>query len=162
MPPELVRSTITSFADERIQVISQQVMTRAVLLQLVDKYGLYEKYRGRANSEEILEQMRRDIKLSTVNADISDRSSGRRVNATIAFKISYDAPQPDSAQRVVNDLVSLYLNENIKARQQSVAETTAFLTQESDRLAMQIKEIETNLAAFKRRHVGRMPDSSRG
>src|SRR5947207_15122426 len=41
VPPELVRSTITSFADERIQVISQQVMTRSVLLQLVDKYGLY-------------------------------------------------------------------------------------------------------------------------
>ena len=95
MPPDLVRSTITSFADERIQVISQQVMTRAVLLQLVDKYGLYEKYRGRATDEEILERMRKDIKLSTVNADISDRSSGRRVNATIAFTISYDAPQPD-------------------------------------------------------------------
>ena len=46
MPPDLVRSTITSFADERIQVISQQVMTRAVLLGLVDKYGLYEKYRS--------------------------------------------------------------------------------------------------------------------
>src|SRR5664279_3331301 len=89
VPPELVRSTITSFADERIQVISQQVMTRAVLLQLVDKYGLYEKYRRRATSDEILERMRRDIKLTTVNADISDRSSGRRVNATIAFTLSY-------------------------------------------------------------------------
>ena len=43
VPPDLVRSTITSFADERIQVISQQVMTRAVLLQLIDKYDLYEK-----------------------------------------------------------------------------------------------------------------------
>jgi polysaccharide biosynthesis transport protein len=160
VPPELVRSTITSFADERIQVISQQVMTRAVLLQLVDKYGLYEKYRGHANNEEILDRMRKDIRLSTVNADISDRSSGRRVNATIAFKISYDAPQPDQAQKVVNELVSLYLNENIKARQQSVAETAAFLTQEADRLAKQIHEIEANLAGFKRRHVGRMPDSS--
>ena len=111
-------------------------------------------------SDEILERMRKDIKLTTVNADISDRSSGRRVNATIAFKISYDAPQPDDAQKVVNELVSLYLNENVKARQQSVAETTAFLTQEADRLAKQIQAIETKLAEFKRRNVGRMPDSS--
>jgi hypothetical protein len=51
VPPDLVRSTITSFADERIQVISQQVMTRAVLLKLVDKYGLYGKYRGRQSEE---------------------------------------------------------------------------------------------------------------
>src|SRR5207247_4518350 len=65
VPPDLVRSTITSFADERIQVISQQVMTRAMLLQLVDKYGLYEKYRRRESNDEILERMRRDIKLTT-------------------------------------------------------------------------------------------------
>ena len=59
MPPDLVRSTITSFADERIQVISQQVMTRAVLLELVDKYGLYEKYRGRATATRFSTRMRK-------------------------------------------------------------------------------------------------------
>ena len=82
------------------------------------------------------------------------------MNATIAFTMSYDAPQPDRAQKVVTELASLYLNENVKVRQQSVAETTAFLSQEADRLAKQIQEIETNLAEFKRRNVGRMPDSS--
>src|SRR5438552_8259341 len=160
VPPELVRSTITSFADERIQVISQQVMTRAVLLRLIDKYGLYPRLRQRASTEEILERMHKDIKLTTVNADISDRSSGRRVNATIAFTLSYDSPRPDSAQKVVAELASLYLNENVKVRQQSVAETTAFLGQEADRLAAQIQDIETNLAQFKRRYAGRLPDSS--
>ena len=39
--------------------------------------------------------MRKDIKLTTVDANMSDRSSGRRVNATIAFKISYDSPHPE-------------------------------------------------------------------
>jgi polysaccharide biosynthesis transport protein len=160
IPPDLVRSTITSFADERIQVISQQVMTRAVLLRLVDKYDLYEKYRKRATNDEILERMRRDIKLTTVNADISDRSSGRRVNATIAFTISYDAPQAERAQKVVTELTSLYLDENAKVRQQSVAETTAFLSQEADRIGTQVQEIESNLAEFKRRNAGRLPDSS--
>jgi uncharacterized protein involved in exopolysaccharide biosynthesis len=97
IPTDLVRSTITSFADERIQVISQQVMTRAVLLELVDKFGLYEKYRGRETNDVIVERMRKDIKLTTVDANISDRSSGRRVNATIAFEVSYDSPDPDRA-----------------------------------------------------------------
>jgi succinoglycan biosynthesis transport protein ExoP len=160
IPPDLVRSTVTSFADERIQVISQQVMTRAVLLQLVDKHDLYEKYRKRGMTEEIVERMHRDIKLSTIDASVSDRSSGRRVNATIAFRISYDAPDPERAQSVVHDLVSLYLEENVKARQQSVAQTTAFLAEEAERLASQIQEIEANLATFKRRNAGRLPDSA--
>lgn len=160
IPPDLVRSTITSFADERIQVISQQVMTRAVLLQLVDKYGLYEKYRGRESNESIVERMRKDIKLATVDASISDRSSGRRVNATIAFELSFDSPHPERAQKVVDELVSLFLQENVKARQQSAAETTAFLTQEAERLGKQIQETEAKLAEFKRRYAGRTPESS--
>lgn len=160
IPPDLVRSTITSFADERIQVISQQIMTRAVLLDLVDKYDLYQKYRERESNESIVERMRKDIKLTTVDASISDRSSGRRVNATIAFELSYDSPHPDRAQKVVDYLVSLFLQENIKARQQSAAETTAFLSQEAERLARQIQEIEANLAAFKKRYAGRTPESS--
>src|SRR5215510_627265 len=160
IPPDLVCSTVTSFADERIQVISQQVMTRTVLLQLAEKHDLYEKYRKRDMTEEIVERMHRDIKLSTVDASVSDRSSGRRVNATIAFRISYDAPDPERAQQVVHDLVSLYLEENVKARQQSVAQTTAFLAEEAERLAKQIQEIEANLATFKRRYAGRLPDSA--
>lgn len=160
IPPDLVRSTITSFADERIQVISQQVMTRAMLLNLVDKYGLYEKYRDRESDEAIVERMRKDIQLTTVDASISDRGSGRRVNSTIAFELSYDSRNPEQAQQVVSELVSLFLQENVKARQQSAAETTAFLSQEADRLARQIQEIETNLADFKRRYAGRTPDSS--
>jgi len=160
VPPDLVRSTITSFADERISVISQQVMTRAILLKLVDDHNLYEKERGRVRSDELVDRMRKDIKLSTINADISDRNSGRRVNATIAFTISYDAPDPERAQKVVNELVTLFLNENVKVRQQSVAETTAFLAQEAERVGGQIKATEAKLAEFKRRNVGRMPDSS--
>ena len=160
IPPDLVRSTVTSFADERIQVISQQVMTRTVLLKLADKYGLYEKYRRSGRTEEILESMRRDIKLTTVDASVSDRGSGRRANTTIAFRISYDAPDPARAQKVVNDLVSLYLEENVKARQQSVAQTTAFLAEEADRLAKQIQDTEAKLAIFKRRYAGRLPDSA--
>jgi protein tyrosine kinase modulator len=159
IPPDLVRSTVRSYADERIQVISQQVMTRAVLLALIDKYALYEKYRKRETTEEILERMRRDIDLSTVDANVSDRNTGRPANSTIAFRISYDAPDPARAQKVVSDLVSLYLEENVKARRQSVAQTSAFLTEEADRLAKQIQQIESNLAAFKRRNAGRLPDS---
>jgi polysaccharide chain length determinant protein (PEP-CTERM system associated) len=160
VPPDLVRSTITSFADERIQVISHQIMTRARLLELVDKFDLYNHVRERLNDDEILERIRRDIKVSNINADISDRSSGRRVNATIAFTISYDARRPDQAQMVVKELTSLYLDENLKARQQSVAETQEFLAQEADRLGKQIQLTEKRLADFKRRNVGRMPDAS--
>ena len=61
IPPDLVRTTISSYADQRIQVISQQVMTRSTLMQIVEKYDLYPKQRKRETTEEILERMRKDI-----------------------------------------------------------------------------------------------------
>lgn len=158
IPPELVRSTITSYADQRIQVISQQVMTRANLMQVVEKYNLYPSKRKHETTEEILERIRKDIKLNIVSADVIDRRSGAKTTATIAFTLAYDSETAESAQKVANELTSLYLNENLKTRQQKSAETSSFLTEEASRLSAHISETETKLAAFKAKNQGRLPE----
>jgi polysaccharide biosynthesis transport protein len=158
IPPDLVRSTISSYADERIQVISQQVMTRANLLQIADKYRLYERYRRTHTTEETLDRLRRDIKLDILKADVVDPRSGSRTTATIAFTLAYDGETPDGAQKVANELVSLYLNENLKNRQQKTAETSSFLAEEVAKLSQHIAEAEKNLAVFKAKNMARLPE----
>ncbi|MFN0040748.1 MAG: Wzz/FepE/Etk N-terminal domain-containing protein [Burkholderiales bacterium] len=158
IPTDLVRTTISSYADQRIQVISQQVMTRSNLMQIVDKYDLYVRERKLETTEEILERMRKDIKLDLVTADVIDRRSGNRTSAAIAFTLSFDSESPEKAQKVANELVSLYLNENLKNRKQQVEETSSFLAEESVRLGAHISEIESRLADFKKRNVGRLPE----
>jgi len=160
IPQEFVRSTVTSFADERIQVISQQVMTRSTLLDLVDKYALYGSARQKETSEEILDRMRRDIKLTPISAEVTDRRSGSPVKSTIAFSLSYDSEVAANAQKIANELTTLYLNENVKNRQQKAAETTLFLDEELTRVTEHISESEQKLAAFKARNQGRTPDLS--
>lgn len=158
IPQEFVRSTVTSFADERIQVISQQVMTRSTLLDLVDKYALYGKARQSETSEEILDRMRRDIKLTPISAEVTDRRSGSPVKSTIAFSLSYDSESAANAQKIANELTTLYLNENVKNRQQKAAETTLFLDEELARVTEHISELEQKLSAFKARNQGRLPE----
>lgn len=158
IPQELVRSTVTSYADERIQVISQQVMTRATLLGLADRHGLYAQARQRSTSEEILDRMRRDIKLTPVSAEVTDRRTGAPVRATIAFTLSYDSEEAASAQKIANELTTLFLNENIKNRQEKAAETTSFLEEELSRVSAHIGQVEQQLSDFKQRHQGRTPD----
>ena len=155
IPQEFVRSTVTSFADERIQVISQQVMTRATLLELVDKYNLYGAKRQSETSEEIIDRMRADIKLTPISADKGGASGGK---ATIAFTLSYDSQVPANAQKIANELTTLYLNENVKNRQLKAAETTSFLDEELTRVTEHISELEETLARFKARNQGRTPD----
>lgn len=158
IPQDLVRTTISSYADQRIQVISQQVMTRSTLMQIVEKYDLYKGRRGKETSEELLARMRKDIKLDIVNADVVDRRSGSKTSATIAFTLSFDGETADKAQKVANELTSLYLNENVQLRQQRVAETSSFLEAEADSLGKRISEIERKLASFKLKNIGRLPE----
>lgn len=160
IPQEFVRSTVTSFADERIQVISQQVLTRATLLELVDRHGLYGKARQRDTSEEILERMRRDIRLAPISADVTDRRTGQPAKATIAFSLSFDSEEPANAQKIASELTTLFLNENLKTRQQKAAETTSFIDEELQRITSHIAQLEEALTDFKRRHQGRTPDQA--
>lgn len=158
IPSDLVRSTITSFADERIQVISQRVMTTSNLSDVMKKYDLYKDERVKKTREEVMDLMRKDISFNMISADVIDPRSGRPTQATIAFKLAYDNRIPELAQKVANELVSLYLNENLKSRTEQAAEATGFLNQEADRLKQQITKYENELSEFKVKNSGKLPE----
>ena len=69
MPTDLVRSTVTSYADQRVQVISKRVMTTATLLDIIKRYNLYPREQSRDTREGLLKLMREDIGLKMISAD---------------------------------------------------------------------------------------------
>lgn len=158
VPSDLIRSTVTSFAAQRIQTISQTIMTRANLMQIVNKYNLYADRRGRDTTEEILDRMRKDINLGMINSDVIDPRSGRPEQATIAFTLAFEGDNPEITQKVASELTSLYLNENLKTRTKSATETVDFLNTEADKLNQHISEVEAKIAAFKKQHADTLPD----
>lgn len=158
MPRELVRSTITSFADQRIQLISQRVMSYPNLLRIIKEYDLYADDRERVPSEVIIERMRRDIRLDMVSADVVDPRSGRPQQATIAFTLAFESQFPAVAQDVASELTTLFLNENLKSRREDAEETTRFLTTEGERLGRELGQLERQLADFKARHQDALPE----
>lgn len=158
VPPDLVRSTITSYAAQRIQQINARVMTRANLMQIIEKYDLYKSKRRRETTEEIMERMRGDIKLDTLSADVVDPRTGRPTPATIAFTLAFEGEAPEVTQKVANELTTLYLNENLRNRTEKAAETYTFLSTEADKLREHITELETHMAAFKEKNAGRLPE----
>jgi len=160
IPAELVRSTVTSFASQRIQTISQRVMTRPNLMEIVEKYNLYVKDRKRKTSGEVLEKMRDDIGLNMISADVVDPRTGRPGVATIAFTLSYQGKNPGATQKVTGELTSLFLAENLKTRKEKAAETYTFLTDETEKLEDKIAVSEKNLAEFKEKNADSLPELS--
>ncbi len=160
VPVDLVRSMVSSYADQRIQTISQRVMTSDNLMRIIDRYQLYPERRRKDPREVLLNRMRDDIHFSMISADVVDPRVGRPTKATIAFSVSYDSPSPQLAAKVANEIATLYLNENLQTRRQTADDTATFLTAEGDRLSKQIDALASKLAAFKERNVNTLPELS--
>jgi len=160
IPSDLVRSTVTTFADQRIQVISQRIMTRANLMDIIQKYDLYSKERKSKSEERILEKMRKSIKVEPISANVVDKRSGAPALATIAFTLEFEDNNPALAQKVANELTSLFLKENIKSRTESAENATLFLSEEARRLKDKIQQTQTKLAAFKEKNLNQLPQIS--
>ena len=159
VPKDLVPSTVTGYANQRLQIIQQRVLTNASLLQIVQKFNLYpQKEKSEALDNKVVAQMRRGIKVEPLSANVTDPRSGASMMATISFTLSYDADSPEVAQQVAGELAKLFLNENVRIRTQQAESTSGFLSVEEERLGANLAELEAKLAAFKERNTGRLPE----
>jgi uncharacterized protein involved in exopolysaccharide biosynthesis len=145
IPEELVRSTVTSGAEERIGVIEQRIMTRDNLLAIASKFGMFNKWRGRVSDTDLVDLMRERAAITPVALNV-----GRRTPASaIAFTVSFEYEDPAVTMKVANELVTLILNEDVRTRTARAAETTKFLEQESNRLEQALVATEAQIAEVK-------------
>lgn len=158
IPQDLVRSLVTSYADQRMQIIAQRVLTNANLTDIINKYDLYAEDRQRDPLETVLDAMREDITMEPISADVVDPKQGKAVKATIAFELAYENESPELAQRVANEIASLFLNENLKQRTEASEDTLGFLTGEAEKLRSNVAELEAKLAEFKKGNVESLPE----
>lgn len=159
VPTDMVQATVTSYADERIEIIKQRVMTRENLLRIIEKYRLYESLgRGlnKTTPSEAIDEMRARIAVTLVTANVQNRNKGA---GTIAFKLSYEDRKPDIAQKVTNDLVTLFLDENVKARTERASQTTEFLSQEATKLKTELETLEKQIADYKISNGNALPEN---
>lgn len=154
IPDDFIRSTVTSYADERIAVIRQRVLTRSNLLRIIEKHNVFGDRGNALVDSDLLDKMRESVSLELIGAE---QAKGGKT--TIAFKLSYDHKNPDIAYRVANELVTLFLDENVKTRTARAAETTEFLTQEANRLKADLETLETSIAKYKQQYGNALPEN---
>ena len=160
IPQDLVPSTVTSFAAQQIQVTQQRVMTMDNVNKLIDKFALYDQAdpQKRLPKSELALMFRENVHLDLISADVIDPRSGRPGQATIAFSLAFEDHDPRAAQKVANELVSLYLNENLRTRSSQAAGASEFLQAEATSLNVDLVEREEKLAAFKTANEGALPE----
>ena len=152
VPEAFVRSTVTSALETRLHTISQEVLSRSRLEELIDRFGLYRELRQRVPLEDVIGRMRSDIKLEIKSAELR----GLR-EATVAFTITYQGSDPAMVASVTNTLASFYNEENKKARERQATGTAEFLKVQLTETKARLDEQEQRVSGFKRRHLGELP-----
>jgi polysaccharide chain length determinant protein (PEP-CTERM system associated) len=158
IPPELVMTTVTSYAEQRLQMLNQRIMSTPKLLENINRFHLYSDLKARKTTEEIVAKMRKDIKMETISADVVDRRTGSPKQATIAFTLSYSGKDPNVTQQIANVLASLYLEENIKVREQQTTGATKFLEEEMKKVQANLRSIDARISDYKERNISVLPE----
>lgn len=152
IPESLVQTTVTTNAAERIDYITQRILTRSRVLETVRNLNVFPD--AELSDSQIVDQFRSDIEVEFVSAQVGQSWSAQ----TISFMVSFTSSSPDIAQSVANELVTMYLAENVRTRSARAAQTTEFLAEEGDKIREQIKALEAQISDFKQKNSTTMPE----
>src|SRR3981081_4314297 len=149
IPTELVRPTVTSAAQERIQVIEQRTMSRDNLVAIVDKFQLFPDKRTLMSVTELVALMKKQTKIAPVDLQLDFKQRSRLENPTIVFSVGFEYSDPATAARVANELVTRILSEDLRDRRSRATDTTKFLAREVQRLEADNAALDTRIAQLR-------------
>lgn len=145
----LVASPQSSVVD-RLGLIRQQVLAQSRLKKLIETMNLYPELKGKIGDQEILQKMSDAIDVEMV------QTSGMPMNA---FRIAYKGNNPVTVAQVTNQLASLFIEENLKDRENKVLGTKNLLEDELEKTRQQLADKEKEIAKVKSANLMESGDS---
>jgi len=151
VPEKYVTPVVSSDPYARLNTITQQVLSRTRLQQIIDKLNLYAELRASLSPEELIERMRQDITIQV------KQGSGPELST---FTITYQGRSPQTVAQVANELAASFIQWNVNSREQQVTGTKEFLSSELQEAKQSLEQQEDKLRQFKMSHLGETPDQT--
>ena len=145
VPGTIVKTTVTTKIEERLQIITQQVLSRTRLTEIMDRFDLYPKLRGKVTPDDLAERMRKDISIQITRKNY--------------FTITFTYSDPKATAAVTNALASFYVNSNLRLREEDAVGTARFLSRELERLRNELRAREDKITRFKEKHLHELPEA---
>ena len=144
VPESYVKSTVTARIEDRLQAISQQILSRTRLERIIQDFNLYAKERRTGIMEDIVENMRKSIDVQVVKGD--------------AFRVSFTSDNPRTAMQVTERLASLFIDESLRDREVLAEGTNQFLDAQLEDARRQLVEHEKKVEEYRKKYDGELPD----
>ena len=155
VPERYVVPNSTTDISAELQALQQEILSRPRLNDIIQEFGLYAKEMKRLAPEQVIGLMVRDIGIKPFQANTPQ-------NDLAGFKITFTAQDPVVAQQVTSKLTQLFIQENLKAKEESNSNTTAFLHAQLESTKAKLAEQEQRVRDYKMQHLGELPEQQAG
>jgi len=147
VPTDYVQSIVTVDPQQRINTISQQILSRTNLENIIKEFNLFEDAKG----------MYPEDKINSMRERVVVTQTSSRYQSTEAFAVSFTGSNPDIVMKVANKLAGFFMDENLKAREVQAIGTSDFLESELEKIKIKLEEREKEIAAYRAEHMGGLP-----
>jgi polysaccharide chain length determinant protein (PEP-CTERM system associated) len=155
IPEKYVPTNVNVELSARIQQMAQTLLSRAVMTNIIQSYGLYPREQRTMPMEDVIEKMQNAISIGGVSA----LRLGGRQNVP-AFRVQFQYANRYVAQKVVQDVVTRLIDENIRLRSNQSVLTTEFLQEQWLSVKKDLEAMDAKIAEFRMRNHGNLPDQA--
>jgi polysaccharide chain length determinant protein (PEP-CTERM system associated) len=149
VPDTYVKPIIAEDLDSRLASMKEQILSRSRLEPIIERFNLGTPG---MNMDDKIVQTRKNIGIVPIHSEIQG------AGGLPGFFISFTAPDPHTAQLVCREITSLFVSENLQAREQSAEGTTAFLKGQLEQAKANLDQQDQKLAEFQKQYMGTLPE----
>ena len=165
VPDNYVQPVITSDFTQRIQTLTQQVLSPSRLRPVIQSLALVKPDEENKLIDDIQHNMSVEPVITSMSAAAAQAGiSGakkRKASATDqpvpGFNVNYTDSNAVRAQKICNAMTSLIVDENLRSRAEVAQGTTEFLSRQVEDAKRAIDEQDAKLANFKKQYMGQLP-----
>ncbi len=155
VPDNYVKAVITGDISELLGTMQEQILSRTRLQPIIEKFGLFKGDKGRVPMEDLVDRLRKAISVAPIQSLVSTREGNLP-----GFTISFTGSDPRLAQQVCSEITSMFIEENLRLREQSAVGTTDFLKDQLEDAKRNLDAQDAKLADFKRKYMGSLPGNT--
>ncbi len=136
--------------DQQVAMLSRTLITRPNVEKLITMADLDLTVRNQAEREALIARLQRDLRIS----------DGGRGGANI-FTLSFQDESPERAQRVVQALVSLFVESGLVSQRQDTDDARRFIDSQIANYEQRLIEAENRIKEFRLRNMELLGDGNR-
>lgn len=152
---DLIHPVVTEDVSERLASMQQQILSRTRLEPVIQEFGLYQSDVQNVPMEDLVARLQKAIEVTAI------RPMEETSSLLPGFNVTVTLDDPRAAQNVCSKVTSMFIQENLRLRQQHSEDTTDFLSQQLANARDNLDAQDAKVRTFKSRYLGSLPDDDK-